>query len=181
MRLEAWRQGLKMDKYAEFESMQAALEAQMRAQGQSAGLRQLRQIMIRMVKGEAGYRIEIWRTAMQDETRAAEMAELQRDLEARCDDLSKGAALRQLKQIMIRIMKGEAAMRLEVWRQEMKMEKYADFEAMQAALEAQMKAQGQSAGLRQLRQIMIRMVKGEAGLAIEVWRTSMKDEARAAE
>ena len=61
------------------------------------------------------------------------------------------------------------------------MEKYADFESMQAALEAQMKAQGQSAGLRQLRQIMIRMVKGEAGLAIEVWRTAMKDESRLAE
>ena len=44
------------------------------------------------------------------------MARLQKDLEARAADASKGAALRQLKQIMVRIMKGEVAMRLEVWR-----------------------------------------------------------------
>merc|ERR1719174_2254022 len=149
MRLEVWRQEMKMDSYARYEAMQAALEAQMRAQGQSAGLRQLRQIMIRMVKGEAGYRIEIWRTTMQDETRAAEMARLQADLEARAADASKGAALRQLKQIMVRIMKGEAAMRLEMWRTAVKMDAYAKYQEMQAALEAQMQAQGQGAGLRQ--------------------------------
>ena len=70
--------------------------------------------MIRMVKGEAGLRIEVWRTAMKDEARAAEMAQLRRELEDRAADASKGAALRQLKQIMVRIMKGETAMRLEL-------------------------------------------------------------------
>ena len=143
--------GMKMDAYARYEAMQAALEAQMQAQGQSAGLRMLRQIMARMLKGEVGLRLEVWRTAMRDETRASELAQLQRELEARASDASKGAALRQLKQIMIRIMKGETAMRLEVWRMAMKVEKYAEFEAMQAALEAQMKSQGQGAGLRQRR------------------------------
>merc|ERR1719199_1825655 len=131
MRLEVWRQQMKMDKYAEFEAMQAALEAQMRAQGQSAGLRQLRQIMIRMVKGEAGLRVEIWRTTMKDEVRAEEMARLQADLEARAADASKGAALRQLKQIMVRIMKGETAMRVEVWRSAMKMDAYAKHAELQ--------------------------------------------------
>ena len=92
----------------------------MKSQGQSAGLRQLRQIMARMVKGEAGLRVEVWRTAMKDEARAAELASLRADLETRAADASKGAALRQLKQIMIRLMKGETAMTLEVWRQAMK-------------------------------------------------------------
>ena len=108
-------------------------------------------------------RVEIWRTTMKDEVRAEEMARLQRELEERAADASKGAALRQLKQIMVRLMKGEVAMRLEMWRQQVKMDAYARYQEMQAALEAQMKSQGQGAGLRQLRQIMMRMVKGEGG------------------
>merc|ERR1719181_264434 len=102
MRVEVWRQQVKMDAFAKHAAMQAALEAQMRAQGQGAGLRQLRQIMVRMVKGEVGLRVEIWRTTMKDEVRALEMARLQRDLEARAADASKGAGLRQLRQIMAR-------------------------------------------------------------------------------
>lgn len=39
----------------------------MRAQGQGVGLRQLRQIFARMVKGEVGLRVEIWRTARESE------------------------------------------------------------------------------------------------------------------
>ena len=89
MRVEIWRMGVKMDAYAKYEAMQAVLEAQMKAQGQGAGLRQLRQIMMRMVKGEVGMRVEIWRTAMRDETRADQMARLQSELEARAADGAK--------------------------------------------------------------------------------------------
>merc|ERR1719181_1712753 len=137
--------------------------------------------MMRMVKGEVGMRVEIWRTTMKDEVRAEEMARLQRELEERAADASKGAALRQLKQIMVRIMKGEVAMRLEVWRSLMKMDAYAKHAELQAALEAQMRSQGQGAGLRMLRQIFARMVKGEVGMRVEIWRTTMKDEVRARE
>merc|ERR1719482_673476 len=175
MKVEIWHMGVKMDAYAKYEAMQAALEAQMKAQGQGAGLRQLRQIMVRLVKGEVGLRVEIWRTAMKDEVRALEMARLQRDLEERAADASKGAGLRQLRQIMVRLMKGEVGMRVEIWRTGVKMDAYARHRELQAALEAQMQAQGQGAGLRQLRQIMMRMVKGEVGMRVEIWRTAMKD------
>ena len=127
MRLEVWRQQMKMGQYQALEAMKAALESQMKAQGQSAGLRILRQILARLTKSEIGVRMEVWRTAMTDDVRAGEL------------------------------------------------------EALRNALEAQMKSQGQSAGLRILRQILARMVKGEVGLAIEVWRTTMKDEVRALE
>merc|ERR1719460_2946772 len=175
MRLEMWRTAVKMDAYAKHAELAAALEAQMRSQGRGAGLRMLRQIMMRMVKGEAGMRVEIWRTTMKDEVRAEEMARLQADLEARAADASKGAALRQLRAIMVRIMKGESAMRLEMWRTAVKMDAYAKHAELAAALEAQMRSQGQGAGLRMLRQIMMRMVKGEAGMRVEIWRTTMKE------
>merc|ERR1719324_343577 len=109
------------------------------------------------------------------------MARLQRELEERAADASKGAGLRQLRQIMVRMMKGEVGMRVEIWRSAVKMDAYAKHRELQAALEAQMQAQGQGAGLRQLRQIMVRLVKGEVGMRVEIWRTAMKDEMRALE
>merc|ERR1719502_2453999 len=174
MRVSAWRWAAAAASRQAYEDMQAALEAQMKAQGQGAGLRQLRQIMVRMVKGEVGLRVEIWRTTMKDEVRAMEMARLQRDLEARAADASKGAGLRQLRQIMVRMMKGEVGMRVEIWRMGVKMDAYARYEAMQSALEAQMKAQGQGAGLRQLRQIMVRMVKMDAYARYEAMQAALE-------
>ena len=47
----------------------AALQAQYRAQGQSAGMRMLRQIMVRGVKGEVALRLVLWRTAIEDSNR----------------------------------------------------------------------------------------------------------------
>ncbi len=96
-----------------------------------------------IVEGEVGLRVEIWRTAMKDDVRAVEMARLQRELEARAADASKGAGLRQLRQIMVRIMKGEVGMRVEIWRTAVKMDAHAKHRELQAALEAQMQAQGQ--------------------------------------
>merc|ERR1719409_1294395 len=99
---------------------------------------------------------------------------MQAVLEAQMREGEKITALRQLRQIFVRLTKGEHAMRLEVWRMAVKMDAYAKHAEMQAALEAQMRAQGQGAGLRQLRQILARLTKGEMGLRVEVWRTAMQ-------
>ena len=74
--------------------MQAALEKQMRAQGQHAGLRLLRQVMARLVKGEVGMRIEVWRMALKDQLRAAELAMLTRELQEKAMSTRQGVALR---------------------------------------------------------------------------------------
>ena len=169
-----WRTAVKMDAYAKHAELAAALEAQMRAQGQGAGLRMLRQIMMRMVKGEAGMRVEIWRTTMKDEVRAEEMARLQADLEARAADASKGAALRQLRAIMVRIMKGESAMRLEMWRTAVKMDAYARHREVQAALLQQMQDASKAQGLNNFRIILARLVKGEMGMRVAVWRVETR-------
>ena len=118
---------------------------------------------------------------MRDALRASELARLRSDLEARAADVRQGAGLRQLRQIMVRVMRGEAAMRLEIWRTDVRMAAYASHRSMQAALEGQMMAQGQEAGLRQLRQIMMRMMRGGTALRVEIWRTGMRDALRASE
>lgn len=78
----AGRMATRMDKNASHMRLQAALESQMRAQSQGTGLRMLRQIMARRVKGEKGLRMEVWKTAAEDEKRAAGLHWLQRSLEA---------------------------------------------------------------------------------------------------
>ena len=93
---------VKMEMIGRHTEMARALEAEMRVKGQSAGLRQLRQIMARMAKGELGLRVEVWRTAMRDEVRAKEMAEMQASLEARATEEARGAALRQLRKMLVR-------------------------------------------------------------------------------
>ena len=81
----------------------------------------------------------------------------------------QGAALRQLMQIMVRLVKGEVAMRLEVWRSVIKMNVHAKHAELHADLEAQMRAQGQGAGLRQLTQVMARVMKGEVVMRMKIW------------
>jgi len=156
---------------SEHAAMQAALEAQMRAQGQGAGLRMLKQIMVRMVKGEAAMRIEIWRTTMKDEVRLADMARMQRELEARAASASQGAALRQLKQIMIRIMKGEVAMRLEVWRTGMRTAMFSTKSGEELLLEKRAAEMlRRSASMRLLQQTMRRVAMGVVRYSLHNWR-----------
>ena len=50
------------------------------------------------------------------------MARIQSELEAQAADLATGTALRQMKQFMKRLQKGEAAMRVEIWREKKKMD-----------------------------------------------------------
>jgi len=159
-----------MAAHENYKAMQAALEAQMQGQGQSAGLRMLRQIMMRLMKGELGFRLEIWRTACKDAQRASDMASLQADLQAQAADATRGVALRQLRQIMVHIMKGEVAMRIEVWRTSAKVEATTRNAEMQAALEAFLRIQGQGASLRQLRQIMARFLHYTIMLLLQNWR-----------
>merc|ERR1719305_1693856 len=99
---------------------------------------------------------------------AVKAAAMQAALDKQMADGSKGAAMRMLKQIMVRMVKGEVAMRLVIWQQQVKMEEQAKHAAMQAALEAQMRTQGQGAGLRMLRQIVMRMVKGKVAMRLEI-------------
>jgi len=106
--------------------------------------------------------------------RAAQLKKLQAELEAKAADASKGAGLRQLKQVMVRLAKGETAMRLEIWRMSVKMAAYAKHGEMQSALESQMHAQGRGAGLRMLRQVMARQLKGELGMRIIIWQRRMQ-------
>ena len=126
LRREAWReqrhlvlasQVSQSDKEKQHRSIQARMEQMMRAQGQSTGIRLLRQILRRRTQGAVGARLEIWRTAMQDENRAWEVRKMRRHINAIADDELRGVGVRLLRQSLYRLVKQQLGFRFEVWRQ----------------------------------------------------------------
>ena len=132
-------------------------------------LQQLRQIMLRLVKGESAMRVDIWRTEVKEKARALQLAQVQRDLASQLADVSKGAGLRLLKQIMIRLAKGETAMRVEVWRQQVEMASH----SWQRETEAALRNRGKRNGVRLLAQAVHRITKGEASFSLAIWRAAV--------
>ena len=94
--------------------------------------------------------------------------------------VQEGARVRMMRQVMARMVKGEIGMRLVVWRTAVQDEVHGkQLRLLQDGLEARMMAQGQGAGVTMMKQAMARMVKGEVGMRLVVWRTAVQDEARA--
>lgn len=155
---------------ADVTRVQHELELRSSEKSKGQGLKSMARIVTRITKGELGMRILLWRTAGLDQKRRDALTALHQDLQAKAASSSKGAGLRQLKQVMIRLAKGEASMRLEIWRNEVIMAAFAKHEAMATQLEHQRQAEGRGAGLRMLRQIMARQLKGEVGMRLEIWR-----------
>ena len=123
----------------------------MRAQSHDSGLRLLRASIARLLRGVMGQCVEIWRTRMRDEEREAALEGQRAALEARAVEMSVGAGLRQLRQILVRLVKGEVGLRVEVWRMAVRMWVMEQHKAMQVRLEAQMRGQSHDSGLRLLR------------------------------
>ena len=136
----------------------------------AGAMKQLQQIMARMVKGELGMRVLVWRTEIKEQKAMAADAVAAMAL--------KSGAMKQLQQIMARMVKGELGTRVLVWRTEIKEQKAMAAsdassaskveKAMAAAVAVTMA--GKSSAMKQLQQIMTRMVKGELGMRVLVWR-----------
>jgi hypothetical protein len=119
MRLEVWRTAVMVAAHARHVEIQTALGAQIRQQGQAAGMGLLQQFVVRLVKGHTAMRLGIWRTGGQvaAQTQAAEtQARLQTALEARVVAQGGAAGGVILKLVVVRLVKGETALRLAAWR-----------------------------------------------------------------
>jgi len=182
-RIEIWRTKKEDDKRAGLDSGELAerFEAQMRAQGQGRGLRLLRQIMARMVKGEKGYRLEIFRTRVKDVKRESDLARQTKALADAQNDALKGAGLRALKRTLARIAKGVLGEKVVIWKQSFSMAQYARLESMRSELKSKMDGPGQYLAMKHMRHTMARIAKGEIYLRIMVWRDKMLAQKRARE
>jgi len=177
MRVDMWRVAVKAAVYESHREIQRSMELQMKAQGRDAGLRMLRMCFYLTVKGEAASRLDVWRTAVDDEARAMELKQLRRELEVGWRDTTRGASLRLLRQVMAQLLRGEVALTLQVWRSAMQSEAEGLARAIQAHFQLQSKTQSQASGLRALRMVLKHRLQGEVGLRLEAWRWGPKDEA----
>ena len=143
--LDAVALGAHLDQAQHLVLISGALESYFIEEGQYTGFRVLRQFIGHSWDLDLLMRIQIWRSHL-IRSNAASHSVAVASLEARMQTQGQGAALRQLMQIMVRLMKGEVAMRLEVWRQGVKEGAYLAY----VEVEAQMKAQSQMRGLKRL-------------------------------
>ena len=103
----------------------------------NVALKQMKQIMTRMVKGELGVRVMIWKSSIVDFKLEQEMDEIQTKHRKVVDALqlhhfeqqqehegskfeaksaSMNVALKQMKQIMTRMVRGEVGVRVMIWK-----------------------------------------------------------------
>ena len=66
--------------------------------------------------------LQVWRMAMRGDAFDTQQIELEADVKQKMANQNKGAALRQLNLIVVRLVKGEVAMRVEGWRMAMTMD-----------------------------------------------------------
>ena len=139
-----------------------------------SAIKQLRGVMGRLAKGIIYVVYIAWRENM---TIAKQEAEHARMLAERAGSM-QGAALRQLKSLMARRLKGDIYVIYLTWHDNMAAQKQADDRARQAAVKA---AQMQSAALKQLKIIFGRLVKGEMYVMYATWQQNMEDYKQAEE
>ena len=168
-------------------AVQAALDVQ-NGLKQGAGLKMLQRAFAELTKGELGLRLMLWRTGKQEAKEAAKQAEqdaLAAAMEAELNSKAQGAGLRMLKQTLAEATRGELGLRLQIWylqtKDDLKINRDAEQDAMAAAMEAELKSKEQGAGLRMLKQTLAEMAKGELGLRVMLWRAGKDQSLRDAQ
>jgi len=99
--------------------------------------------------------------------------------QAESEDQQRSMAVCNLRSVMWRIAKGRVAMYVEQWCGHMKRDMLLRGDAMRVRLEAEMKAGRKAAATSQLRWMIVRMIKGEITMRIQVWKRNMQYEAKA--
>jgi len=155
------------------DELETAIEAKLKSDRATA-LRQLRSILHRLLRGEASYRLALWKQGKQQEARQSQLD--QRDIsgETERDQLSKAlqretarristsqtAACQVLKAVLLNAWKGSQGVAVRAWRSSQK----------QACLSARLDDAVWGGQLRQLRPVIARLIRGELGLRVAVWR-----------
>jgi len=173
MRLEVWRS---TQQRAAQEQLRRVLQEKVESGRKGSAVSMLRSVFAGITRGNGSMRLELWRTSTQIACKEASVA-MRRSLVQRAADDRKGAAMRRLKQIMIRIAKGDGSFRVAIWRDNGKRAERAAAAKLQREITKRAEADSRAAGMRNLGQIIIRRVKGEAGMRIAVWRTTAQLEA----
>merc|ERR1719253_881403 len=140
------------------------MEAELRALGQSSGLKMLKRAMAEMTKGELGLRMQVWKAGKQ----AAKEAAAEAAMAAALKNSSNSAGVKMLKQAMARLAKGELGYLVMLWKAGQKAA------AVQVALDVQ-NGLKQGAGLKMLQRAFAAFTKGELGVCLMEWKSNRQE------
>ena len=101
-----------LKKHKALRALKTSMETESQQKSRSVALRQLKQILTRLMKGEVVMRLVCWRAATE-----RRIAELRRDAlksEAQC--IQRSSSVRQLQGILSRLWTDEVFMRLQAWK-----------------------------------------------------------------
>jgi len=117
VRVELWRTCMTDELWAqELYDTQFVLESQNRQNRQSAAMTQFRIVMARQSKGEMGVRFVMWAAKNREYRKAVELLQQRSELSGSHAEDKKGAAMKLLKMALLRLWKGEVAVRVHFWR-----------------------------------------------------------------
>lgn len=176
LRLTVWRQHFEVEEHQKLMEMQRSMDATLATQGKAAALRSLHEILAALVRGELGLRLVVWRSNILEEMRQEEVSCMQRELELQMYETRAGMALRQMKQTLCRLARGEVEMRVSVWRDGMKDSSHSIMVRHFVAMENKLRDQMQCSGVKMIQQSMQRLVKGELGMRLTVWKQWVQGE-----
>ena len=163
MRLEVWRSNLKHALLAESDAMRAKLKAEMLSSRQAAAMKQISMIMARVMKGVKAGALAGLKMGYMEEVRDREMRRMEHDFDLQI----KAASVRELRALIVRLVKGQTAMHIEIWRTNMTWSAMQSADALRAALEAEMKTGQIDTAVKQLQTTFARMMRGEKAMALQ--------------
>jgi len=154
---------------AEQEKKASSLQDELYQAKTLTGCRILTASALAIWKGASAMRVSFWRANMLEQRRGIQLAATREKMEAS----ARGAALRQMKQFLARMLQGEIGMRLRIWKQQIIATSYQRHAAMRAALNNQVHSESLKSGLTAIRQAVNDVIKGQASTRVRSWHSKV--------
>jgi len=165
-----WRSGMQAAKEASKEAREAAaLEEQVRRKGKSQAITKLKLAFAKITRGETGMRVYIWRCAVKA-VKDAEAVAVANKLASRM----KAQGLNKLKDTMMRIARGKFGMLLYVWGCGVQSAKQAARDATEASQLERSMGRMRSQAFRKLKVAFARITRGEIGMRVYLWKSTVR-------
>jgi len=131
-------------------------------------VRQIALIMAGMMRGQLGVAVQAMRMGQARDRRKKELVTMY----TAGEEQVRSAAVREMRAIMVRLARGEVAMRVEVWRSNRKAWLLMEGEALKAKLRSRMRTHA----MAHLTQTITRMFKGDILLKVRSWWANSREE-----
>ena len=154
---------------AKYEDTVNQFEDRINTSGQEAGVKRLKMIVVRRVRGDLGSCLMLWR----QKAGAAKVEDTMNMFEDRINQTGQEAGIKRLKMMVVRRVKGTAGSCIMHWKQKAAQARYED---TMNKFEDRMSNTAENSGIKRLKMMVVRRVKGAVGSCLATWRENLADE-----